>query len=313
VEAESGDHNIVVARVDGPSNPPIHYLINRAIHRAEIVGADFPELKGVKVGEVTSLSYKAKDGTDIPGYLTLPSGAGDGPLPLVVLPHGGPDNTDSGTDFESLRQFLASRGYAVFQPQFRGSSGRGEAFERAGDRQWGLLMQDDLTDGVHALIDKGRVDPHRICILGYSLGSGYAGYAALAGAAFTPTLYKCAVSVNGISDLPKFIGYQNEKQGKDSDTEAYWRLHVGERSDINVVAKSPARAADAITVPVLLIYSTNDSIVPSNQSVLMADALKKAGKNVQLVELAGEDHWLSRTPTRVRSLDVIDKFLHDHL
>jgi dipeptidyl aminopeptidase/acylaminoacyl peptidase len=313
VEAESGDYNIVVARVDGPSNPPIHYLINRATHRAQIVGADYPELKGVKLGEVTSLSYKARDGTDIPAYLTLPSGAGDGPMPLVVLPHGTPGDRDSGSEYESLRQFLATRGYAVFQPQFRGSSGLGDAFERAGDRQWGLLMQDDLTDGVHALIDMSRVDPRRICILGYSYASGYAGYAALAGAAFTPSLYKCAIGVNGVSDLPKFIGFQNERQGKDSNNEAYWRQHLGERSDANVVAKSPARAADGITASVLLIYSTNDSVVPPTQSMQMADGLKKAGKGVQLVELAGADHWLSRPTMELHALEVIDKFLHDHL
>jgi dipeptidyl aminopeptidase/acylaminoacyl peptidase len=313
VEAESGDYNIVVARVDGPSNPPIHYLINRATHRAQIIGADYPELKGVKLGEVTSFSYKARDGADIPAYLTLPSGAGDGPLPLVVLPHGGPASRDSDSDFEFLRQFLASRGYAVFQPQFRGSSGFGDAFERAGDRQWGLLMQDDLTDGVHALIDRSRVDPRRICILGFSYGSGYSGYAALAGAAFTPSLYKCAISVNGVSDLPKFIGFMNENQGKDSNIEAYWRQHLGSWSDANVVAKSPARAADGITAAVLLIYSTNDSAVPLSQSMLMADGLKKAGKGVQLVELAGADHSLSRPTTEVHALDVIDKFLHDHL
>jgi dipeptidyl aminopeptidase/acylaminoacyl peptidase len=313
VVAESTNKQLTVARVSSPSNPATYYLIDLATHRASSIGSEYPKLADVKLGEVVDFSYKAHDGTNIPGYLTLPPDAPHAALPLVVLPHGGPASVDSGDDFEWLRQFLATRGYAVFQPQFRGSAGYGEKFRHAGERQWGLLMQDDITDGVHALIDKGQADPHRICIVGYAYGAGYSGYAALAGAAYTPDLYKCAISVNGVSDLPRFLGFQIEKAGEYSNDVAHWRAMIGGPNDANVLDRSPARAAARFAAPVLLIYSAGDAVVPPNQSTLMAENLQKAGKRVQLVELPGEDHGLSHSTTRLDSLEQIEKFLQDHL
>jgi len=192
----SRDGNKTLARVQSPSSPPIYYLIDFQTHRADIAAEEYPQLAGVKLAELKEISYKARDGTDIPAYLTVPSEAASELPPLVVLPHEGPNQRDYPT-FNWLVQFLASRGYAVLQPQFRGSSGFGEAFEKAGYRQWGGRMQDDVTDGVRAMIDQKLVDPRRVCIMGW----GYGGYVALAGAAFTPDLYACAISVSGISDL----------------------------------------------------------------------------------------------------------------
>ena len=313
VVAESTNKQLTVARVSSPSNPATYYLIDLSTHRASSIGTEYPKLADVKLGEVVYFTYKAHDGTDIPGFLTLPPDAPHAALPLVVLPHGGPASYDRGDDFEWLRQFLATRGYAVFQPQFRGSGGFGEKFRQAGERQWGLLMQDDITDGVHALIDRGQADPHRICIVGYAYGAGYSGYAALAGAAYTPELYKCAVSVNGVSDLPRFLGFQIEKAGEYSNDVAYWRTAIGGQNDANVLGRSPDRAAERFAAPVLLIYSAGDAVVPPNQSTLMAESLQKAGKSVQLVELPGEDHGLSHSATRLSSLEQIEKFLEDHL
>jgi dipeptidyl aminopeptidase/acylaminoacyl peptidase len=127
----------------------------------------------------------------------------------VVLPHGGPESLDY-YRFDWLAQFIATRGYAVLQPQFRGSTGYGDAFRKAGEHQWGQLIQDDITDGVRALIERGVADPHHICILGEDFG----GYAALAGPALTPELYACAVSINGISDLPAFLAYVRNNMGR---------------------------------------------------------------------------------------------------
>jgi dipeptidyl aminopeptidase/acylaminoacyl peptidase len=313
VTAESVDKQLTVARVSSPSSPASYYLVDMTTHRASSIGSEYPDLAAVKLGEVVNFNYKAHDGTDITGYLTLPPDAAHAVPPLVVLPHGGPASRDSGTDFEWLRQYIATRGYAVFQPQFRGSAGFGEKFRHAGERQWGLLMQDDITDGVHALIDRGQVDPHRICIVGYAYGAGYSGYAALAGAAYTPDLYKCAVSVNGVSDLPRFLGFQIEKAGEYSNDVAYWRATIGGQADANVLDRSPDRAADRFAAPVLLIYSAGDAVVPPNQATLMAESLQKAGKSVQLVELPGEDHGLSHSVTRLSSLEHIEKFLQDHL
>jgi dipeptidyl aminopeptidase/acylaminoacyl peptidase len=308
----SDDKHLQILRTSGAASPPVFYLIDLKSHRASIVGSEYPALDGVKLGKVVSFNYKAHDGTDIPGYLTLPPEASSAAPPLIVLPHGFPDERDDET-FEWLRQYLATHGYAVFQPQFRGSWGFGAAFERAGDRQWGLLMQDDITDGVHALVDKGQADPNRICIVGFSSGPGYAGYAALAGAAFTPDLYQCAVSVNGISDLPTFLDFAAQRAGANSASVAYWHDRIGERGDRNVIDRSPARVIGQFKAPVLLIYSAHDSVVPIDQSTRFAEAMRNQARRVQLVELPDEDHNLSHTPTRVKALEEMTKFLHDHL
>jgi dipeptidyl aminopeptidase/acylaminoacyl peptidase len=146
-------------------------------------------------------------------------------LPLVILPHGGPESRDW-LRFDWWAQFLATRGYAVLQPQFRGTVGFGDAFRLAGRRQWGGLMQDDLSDGVRAMITQGIADPQRVCIV----GSGYGGYAALAGAAFTPELHACAVSVNGVSNLSEMLGWEADHHGTESDTLGYWRDSIGPSS-----------------------------------------------------------------------------------
>ena len=229
-------------------------------------------------------------------------------LPLVVLPHGGPESRDNYA-FDWWAQFLATRGYAVLQPQFRGSIGFGDAFRLAGRRQWGGLMQDDVTDGVRAMIEEQIADARRVCIVGAS----YGGYAALAGAAFTPELYKCAVSVNGVSDLPEMLEGVRARSGAESDPVAYWRDTVGSAFDKNVIERSPARAADRIQVPILLMHGMDDSVVPIAQSEAMARALGKLNRKFSFIRLSGEDHWLSRGETRLKVLTEIEKFLAENL
>ena len=186
-----------------------------------------------------SYPYKARDGLDIPAFITLPPGKAPKALPLVVMPHGGPNERDM-IGFDWWAQFLANRGYAVFQPNYRGSMGYGLKFKAAGDLQWGRKMQDDITDGVKKLIEDGTVDPRRICIVGAS----YGGYAALAGAAFSPDLYACAVSFAGVSDLHSFELWQERRQGK------YWPYknfteHIA-ASVADADAVSPALHADQV-------------------------------------------------------------------
>jgi dipeptidyl aminopeptidase/acylaminoacyl peptidase len=303
-----GGHSVnnerVLASVEGPSSPEIYYIVDFQNHKADIVGEAYPALAGIALGEVRSLSYKARDGASVPAYLTIPAGSNGKDLPLVVLPHGGPQASDS-DNFDWWPQFLAARGYAVLQPQFRGSTGFGAAWTKAGQRQWGGLMQDDVTDGVKALIDQGIADSHRVAIVGAS----YGGYAALAGAAFTPDIYRCAVSVNGVSDLPAMLGYLSTHAGAESDSVIYWKENIGSAFDANTIDKSPARAAQQVKIPVLLIHSSEDTVVPIAQSETMNRALVESGKTVSFVKLPGDDHWLSRSDTRVRVLKEIDGFL----
>jgi dienelactone hydrolase len=302
--SRSGDRLLVEA--SSPSSPPVYYLVDKQTHKADIVAEGYPALANVKLGEVRAITYKARDGTEIPAYLTLPPGVAPQNLPLVVLPHGGPQARDY-FEFDWWAQFLASRGYAVLKPQFRGSSGFGDTFEKAGHHQWGGLMQDDVSDGVAAMISQGLVDAKRVCIVGAS----YGGYAALAGAAFTPTLYKCAVSINGVSDLPEMLAdYDRGTRGGIFD---YWREHIGAPYDPAVRAKSPVHAADRISVPILLMHAANDTVVPLRQSEGMARALSKAGKSVTFIQLPGEDHWLSRGETRTQMLKVLEQFLAANL
>jgi dipeptidyl aminopeptidase/acylaminoacyl peptidase len=301
-----------LARVQSPTSPPIYYLIDFKTHRADIAAEEYPALAGVKLGELREITYKARDGTDIPAYLTLPPESVSKPQPLVVLPHTGPNNRDYPT-FNWIVQFLASRGYAVLQPQFRGSSGFGDAFQRAGYRQWGGLMQDDLTDGVRAMVDQQIADPQRVCILGFA----YGGYAALAGAAFTPDIYRCAVSVNGVSDLRAWLNETVPQSIPEatvySAALSQWTERIGAPNDTVIDKKSPIHSVAPIKAPILIVYGDSDSVVPNAQSLKMEASLRAAGKQVSLIKLADEDHWLSHTETRVQLLNALESFLHDNL
>jgi dipeptidyl aminopeptidase/acylaminoacyl peptidase len=307
------DGTKTLARVETPNSPPIYYLVDFTTKRADIAAEEYPALAGVKLGELKEITYKARDGTAIPAYLTLPPDKTTAAGPLVVLPHGGPNERDYPT-FNWIVQFLASRGYAVLQPQFRGSTGFGDAFREAGYRQWGGLMQDDVTDGVQAMIERGIADPRRVCIAGIS----YGGYAALAGAAFTPKLYACAASVNGISDLRALLE-ETVPMGVPgmyrvvSASMSTWKERIGSPSDSSLDKKSPINSIASIAAPVLIVYGNGDSVVPNVQSERMGQALSAAGKRVTVVKLTGEDHWLSRTETRVQMLKALESFLHESL
>jgi dipeptidyl aminopeptidase/acylaminoacyl peptidase len=306
----SRDGKRTLALVESPSSAPVYYLVDFTTHHADIAAEEYPALADVKLGELKEITYKARDGTPIPAYLIMPPGKQAGPVPLVVLPHGGPQARDY-PFFNWMVQFLATRGYAVLQPQFRGSTGFGDAFERAGYRQWGGLMQDDVSDGVRAMIDQGIADPHHVCIVGMS----YGGYAALAGAAFTPTLYSCAASINGVADLQAFMQEAAPKQDLYfryvSAAQSQWKERVGTGSALDTV--SPINSVAAITIPVFIAYGSGDGVVPTVQSIRMAEALQKAGKPVEVLKLPDEDHWLSRAETRTQLLQALEGFLKQHL
>jgi dipeptidyl aminopeptidase/acylaminoacyl peptidase len=256
------------------------------------------------------VDYRASDGLALRGVLTLPPGRQPKALPLVVLPHGGPAARDY-PGFDWWAQAFASRGYAVFQPNFRGSSGYGIQFRNAGMGEWGRKMQTDISDGVADLAKRGIVDPKRACIVGAS----YGGYAALAGVTVQQGLYRCAVSVAGVADLSDMLVYERKSSdGPLSSSVRYWRAFMGasSSSDSRLTPITPASLAKQADAPVLLIHGNKDTIVPIDQSETMESALKRAGKPVELVTMDNEDHWLSREETRIVMLKSAVAFVEKY-
>jgi dipeptidyl aminopeptidase/acylaminoacyl peptidase len=299
--SHSDDYSKMVVRVFGAKEGYVYALYEWYGHRASILGRVYDGL--TTPAAVKAISYAAADGLTIPAFLTLPPGGAEKNLPLIVLPHGGPAAANT-LDFEWWAQALASQGYAVLQPNYRGSA-LNLKFIEAGFGEWGHKMQTDLSDGVRYLAKKGIIDPARVCIVGAS----YGGYAALAGVTLDPEVYRCAVSVAGISDLRRFRKWSAEYHL--SWNQRYWDRFMGtaDQSDPALIAISPIEHVGAVTVPVLLIHGRDDTVVPYEQSEVMLSALKRAGKSVELVTMKHEDHWLSRSETRLQMLQASVEFL----
>ncbi len=307
----SEDENTLLLRVDGPSDPPAFYYYMVDKKAIEMVGVQQGALRNKALPTSAVINYKTRDGQQQAGYLTYPPGAqGAKGLPLVLLVHGGPQSRDR-LEFDPWVQYLAARGYAVFQSNFRGSGGFGESYELSGHREWGRKMQDDLGDGVKTLVDQGIVDPARVCIAGGS----YGGYAALAGAAFTPTAFKCAISIAGVGDLEALVRFKKKKYGADSDVFDHYVHKLGDpEKDLEILrAASPMYHVDAIKIPILLIHGDEDEIVPIEQSETMQAALDKSGKPTELVRLEDEGHGgFSKSHSKVM-MSAIGSFLWQHL
>jgi dipeptidyl aminopeptidase/acylaminoacyl peptidase len=307
----SEDGKSILLYVEGPRDPPGYYYYQVDKKNIEVVGVAQKALTDTVRPRSTVISYLARDGKELSGYLTAPAGSDpQGKLPLVLMPHGGPEARDS-LEFNPWVQFLVARGYAVFQPNFRGSDGFGRKFAESGYGEWGRKMQDDLTDAVKALVNLGTVDPARVCIVGAS----YGGYAALAGAALTPDLYKCAVSIAGISDLDDFIGWRKHNYGSDSEGYTYWLKAIGDpdKDEARLREVSPLAQADKIKIPMLLIHGDGDFVVPIAQSKAMKKALDKAGHKTELITLKDEGHSYWSDDSEKLTMSAIDNFLWQHL
>jgi len=299
----SADLMQFVVRVDGPRGYR-YELINMNTARATLLGDVYDGIQDSL--ETRRITYEAADGLKIPAYLTLPAGKPVTKLPLIVFPHGGPAARDT-ADFDWWTQAMASQGYAVLRPNFRGSMTT-QAFMAAGYGEWGRKMQTDLSDGVRYLAKQGTIDPTRVCIVGAS----YGGYAALAGVTLDPGIYRCAVSVAGISDLQKMLKWEKQREnGGDHVGTRYWNRYMGVTGpdDPSLDAISPIKYIDRVTVPVMLIHGKDDTIVAYEQSEFMLKVLKKANKPVEMVTLKKEDHWLSRSETRLLMLQSSVAFL----
>ncbi len=265
-----------------------------------------PWIKADDMAPMQSISYRARDGLEIPGYLTLPEDTAQNPnLPAIVLPHGGPYVRDY-KDWNYWVQFLVSRGYAVLQPNFRGSSGHGSRYLSMGYGEWGDDMQQDVADGAKWLVSEGIADPDRICILGGS----YGGYAALMGLVQDSDLFRCAVSFAPATDLKRLLKQDNMW---DKDYAWYWRVTDG-KSGRELKEISPVFQAKAITRPLLLMHGDQDDIVFIDQSRIMVKALNKRKNPAPFYyqEFAGLGHSLATAKSRRKFLREIEVFLNKY-
>lgn len=300
----SADYSRMVVEVFGTKYGYAYYLADVGEHLTRPIGRIYGDVE--QIAEMRSISYKAQDGQEIPAYLTLPPDRPEKMLPVIVFPHGGPQARDI-LGFDWWAQAMAAQGYAVLQPNYRGSA-IGKSWIEAGYGEWGRKMQTDLSDGLSYLAAQGIVDPKRACIVGAS----YGGYAALAGVSVQSGFYRCAVAVAGVSDPAGFMQWVKRKEEYgDQVGLRYWErfLGVDKPGDRGLDAISPLKNASRISVPLLLIHGRDDTTVPYDQSEDLAKALKKAGKPVQFVTLSKEDHYLSHSATRLQMLQASMEFL----
>jgi len=297
------DYRRMIIYAESPDLPGKYYLYEPATEKLLYFAWTYPELENEPMGVMRATSYPARDGLEIPAYLTLPPGMPPKPakpLPAIVFPHGGPQSRDL-SSFEPLVQFFATRGWAVLQMNFRGSEGYGTEFRKAGARQWGQAMQDDVTDGTKWLIEERIADPSRICIVGWS----YGGYAALMGAVKEPDLYRCAVSIAGVSNLPRLLARSSRIGTRYIGN--YWKDNKA------LAENSPAKRAAEIRIPVLLAHGTWDEVVPVEQSKLMATALKDANKEFEILSLDKAGHSVLDPVQRLRLFRGVESFLGRYL
>ena len=259
------------------------------------------DLKDRKLSAVSTVTFTARDGTPIDAVLTLPRGREAKALPLIVMPHGGPFVRDD-ESFDWWAQYLAEQGYAVIQPNYRGSSGYGRDFAKLGEGQWGLKMQDDLNDALTWASKQGIADPRRVCIVGAS----YGGYAAMRAAQRDGSMYRCAVSYAGVSDLAAMTRY--DSQFLFGDARKKWlRKQAPDFKNV-----SPRFYASSFSAPILIAHGVEDKRVPIKQSRMMADELKKAGKVFEYLEQPKGDHHFSREADRLEFLQRLKLFLDKH-
>ncbi|MFN7958419.1 MAG: S9 family peptidase [Holophagaceae bacterium] len=283
------------------------YLYDKPTGKLTLLAEVAPWLKEADLAEMKPVTYTSRDGLTIHGYLTLPKGKAAKNLPVVVNPHGGPWHRDV-WGFNPEVQFLASRGYAVFQMNFRGSTGYGRKFWEASFKQWGRAMQDDITDGVAWLVKQGVADPKRVAIYGGS----YGGYATLAGITVTPDLYAAAVDYVGVSNLFTFM----------KTIPPYWKpflamMHemVGdpEKDKAQLEATSPVFLAERIKTPLLIAQGAKDPRVNKAESDQMVEALKKRGVEVEYLVRENEGHGFHNEENRFAFYGAMERFLGKHL
>jgi len=303
----SDDFNTFMFYASSDRSEGTTYLYDRSKDELQFIGEATPWLDENEMAEMKPIQYASRDGLTIHGYLTVPKGMKAENLPVIVNPHAGPQWRNS-WGFHEYVQFFANRGYAVLQVNFRGSEGYGKEFMQAGFRQWGLKMQDDITDGVNWLIDQGIADKDRIAIFGWSFG----GYAALAGITFTPDLYACGIDFWGISNYFTFY----------NSFPPQWKPYMGEinrrwgdavSDSLQMYQTSPVFHVENIIAPVFIGQSANDRRVVFQHSEQMIEELKKYNKEYEYVLVEGEGHALTNEKKTIELMQRVEAFLSKHM
>lgn len=297
------DDKLLLVAAHSDVSPPQFHLLDLERKSMSRLGAIAPAIAATPLAPMKFVKIAAADGVTIPGYLTVPPVAEPKSLPLVVLPHGGPHARDT-WGFDPLVQFLASRGYAVLQMNFRGSTGYGRNWFESGLRQWGTVMVDDVNAATKWAIQQGIADPKRTCIVGWSFG----GYAALMGAIREPELYRCVASIAGVTDLRRLRWQEMRYYGGRASAD-HW---IGTDAD-ELRAGSPLKSVAGMKAPVLLVHGTLDIQVDLEQSRMMHRAMEAAGKQSELVIIEDGDHSLSRSAWRAALYQKLEAFLAKNL
>ncbi len=307
IASRSGDDRRWVVAVGGPTLPARYYLYDRDRKQFKLLVATRPELRRYRLSPMKPVIIKARDGMELVCYLTTPSKPLPGKPPMVLMVHGGPWARDR-YSYHPWVQWLANRGYLVLQVNFRGSAGFGKRYLNAGNKQWGLAMQNDLTDAVHWALKNANVDPKRVGILGGS----YGGYATLAGVAFTPDLYAAAVDIVGPSNIVTLL----------RSVPPYWKpmmaifnTRVGDlKADYKLLMdRSPLCHASQIKTPLAIFQGANDPRVKIAESNQIVTAIRKRGRPVLYVVYPDEGHGFRREPNRMDFLARTERFLARYL
>lgn len=302
-------HTKFLIGVDSGNFYPRVYLFDASAKQVSELSIIPDSFLNYQLPEKTLQKFKASDGLEIPVYVTKPAKI-EKPMAAVVLPHGGPKASDS-PGFDDLAQFIASRGYVVIQPQFRGSTGFGAEFAYAGYGEWAGKMQSDVNEAFDWAVSQKWIDPKKTCIVGAS----YGGYSAMVAATMTPNKYVCASSLGGVFDLAAMQYTVEAKSGEASGALAYWKDHIGfSKYDTKQIrAISPAYLAENIKIPVQIIHAIEDTTVLIDQSRAMSKAMKKAGIAHEYIEIPGEDHWLSTQQGKVKYFTELERFLKKNI
>jgi dienelactone hydrolase len=301
-----GDSPFVLVTALADMQPDEAYIFNKATRKLTRLGTSHPAIDRAQMGQTDFVRYKARDGLVIPAYLTLPSGRPRKNLPLVVLVHGGPWVRGADWRWNAEVQFLASRGYAVLQPEFRGSTGHGSALFEAGHKQWGRAMQTDLVDGVRWAVAQGFADAQRVAVAGAS----YGGYATLMGLADAPETFRCGISWVGVTDVNLLFSRAWSDMNNETKTYSMGRLIGDPVLDAEMLkAVSPVHNAARIKQPLLLAYGEWDARVPLEHGRRLRDALKPHNSDVEWVVYDKEGHGWSQPKTRIDFWGRAETFL----